>query len=87
MVKKRGEKKPEHDDFPRMVIIILIIIAVCISVFATWTVMSHLDQIKSAPVAQAPVQGGKVSITVADPQEEVSSAQGQVSVEIQEGEE
>jgi len=72
--------KKNNIEFPRAVVVMLVVAAVCISVFATWVVMNHIDKIRATPTTANQVAVGKVSVTVID-----GPSDGQT--DIQEGEE
>ena len=73
-----------NNDFPKSIVVILIILAVFISVFGTWTVLNEINSGRAVVTRDNPVQGGKVSIGIIDPPSAYATAGGRVSVNIEE---
>ena len=75
------------DDLPKSIIVILVVLAVAISVLGTFTVLSEMNRLNSAPVYKGtPVQTAKVTLTVIDPNSNadnaVSKATGRVTLTV-----
>ena len=58
----------KEDDFPKSIVVILVVLAVAISVLGTFTVLSEISKLNSAPVYTGTRNAaGKVAVTIIDP--------------------
>jgi hypothetical protein len=73
-----------REDLPKSIVVALIILAVFISVFGTWTVLNEINSGRAVVTQDNPVQGGKVSIGIIDPPSAYATAGGKVSLNIEE---
>jgi hypothetical protein len=74
----------KEDDLPKSIIVILVILAVAISILGTFTVVSEVSKLNTAPVYRErdnTAQGAKVALQVIDPQTQ-DSATGKVMFQV-----
>ena len=78
------EKKEE--DLPQSIIVILVVLVVAISVLGTFTVLSEINKIKSAPVYREGSSSGlgEIRLEVQDPNALPNSATGRIIFKIEE---
>ncbi len=73
----------KEDDLPKSIIVILVILAVAISILGTFTVVSEVRKINSAPQYQGSPEGSaKVSLQVIDPNGGMDTTTGQVMFQV-----
>lgn len=72
------------DDLPKSIIVILVILAVAISILGTFTVVSEVRKVNSAPEYQGSPEGSaKVSLQVINPNDKgMATTTGQVMFQV-----
>jgi hypothetical protein len=84
IIEEFPEKKDE--DFPQSIIVVLVILAVAISVLGTFTVLSEINKMKTAPVYREGSSSGfgEIKLKVQDPNAMPNSATGKIIFKIEE---
>ncbi|MBT7391710.1 hypothetical protein HN827_02695 [archaeon] len=73
----------KESDLPKSIVVILIVLAVFISVFGTWTIIKEMNSKNlSGTNIESSKENGKVSISILDYKEKTSQATGKVSLEL-----
>ena len=75
------------DDLPKSIIVILVVLAVAISLLGTFTVLTEMNKLNTAPnYGGNPVQTGEISLRIEDPNAfkgQSSSVTGQILFKVE----
>jgi hypothetical protein len=58
---------PQKEDMSKSILVVLVVLAVAISVLGTFTVLSEINKLNSAPIYSQVNTAAKVSVTIIDP--------------------
>ena len=88
-IDREGLIKMEKDeDLPKTIVVILVVLAVAISVLGTFTVLTEMNRLNSAPVYRGnPTQSAQIRLEIEDPNQGLSQATGQITLTIENPEE
>ncbi|MBN1503329.1 hypothetical protein JW930_07355 [Candidatus Woesearchaeota archaeon] len=70
----------KEGDLPKSVVVVLVVLTIVITLLGTWSVMQEVRRIKEVPPGQNPVQTGRISISVRNPQ--TTQVTGKISVQV-----